>query len=199
MPTYPLTIPSSTGFESFKIRPVYSTSVSKSPDSNAQQAYERPAFEWQADVVTARMTRALAAEWQVFIMQLHGRAGTFLMGDPMAAQPRGTATSALVDGLHAARATSVDVKGLTPGATLLKADQLQIGSFLYMNMDDITADGSGLATIPIESYLLEEVVDEAEVTLVSPKGVWRMMSDDTGWDPDEALAYGFTFSCMTAQ
>lgn len=175
------------------------TAVSESPYSKAQQVYKWPGFGWRADVSLPRMTRAQAAQWQAFFLSLEGQYGTFLMGDPLAKTARGTATAATTNGAASARATSLVVDGMGNAKTLLKGDQVQIGSFLHVITEDVTSSAGGAATLTIEPGLFEDVADNTSLVLASPKGIWRMASADLGWSADQTRTYGFSFSCITAQ
>ena len=70
--------------------------LSKSPFTGSQQTAEFDHRLWTVDLSLPPMKRAEAVEWQAFLLQLHGRRGTFLLGDPDAASARGSASGAIL-------------------------------------------------------------------------------------------------------
>jgi len=140
-------------------------------------------------------------------------------GDPSSNQGTGTAatiTGALgaVDGPTPTHAASPLVNGADQtGATLaidgvqaskaavFKAgDYFQLGSGssarLHMVTADATSNGSGEATLDIWPPLRASPADNAGLTIASPKGVFRLTGDDTGWDVDQAAIYGITLQAV---
>lgn len=202
MPTYPLSLPD-TNFKSLSMQLVRAVAISESPFSFVQQSYEHSGAKWQATVTLSAMNRAAAGAWQAFFTECRGMRGTFLLGDPVAASPLGTATAATANGAASAGANTLVVDGMGASKTLLKGTYIQLGSGsssrLYMLVADATSDGSGNATLTFEPALKDAVSDNATVTLSSPKGVFRLASNEIGWDINDASIYGFTFACVEAQ
>jgi len=200
MPTYPLTMPASPApnRSSFRIKRV--TALSESPFSGRQQVVEWPYAIWQAEISLPPMKRAKAAEWQAFMLELHGRAGTFLMGDPDAKHPRGSATTAAVNGAGQTGNVLL-VRGMV-NTTLLKGDYIQLGSGgtarLHMVVNDHGGGPGGTTILQIEPPLKFSPADGAAVTVINAMGLWRMAAPDPGWDSDAASIYGFTFACHEA-
>ena len=87
-PTFPLTLPTTTGItrSNFNLQRV--VGMSQSPFTGQQQVYEHSFALWSSTITLAPMRRATASEYQTFFMQLHGMRGTFLMGDPDAKTDR---------------------------------------------------------------------------------------------------------------
>jgi hypothetical protein len=74
-----------------ELRATNAVTVERSPFTYASQAQASAGQMWQADVTLPPMTRADAEQWVAWLVSLRGSFGTFLMGDPIGASPRGTA------------------------------------------------------------------------------------------------------------
>ena len=202
LPTYPLSIPSSpSNFRTSDWRIVRSVAVNVSPFTMAQQSGDFGGSVWQTTVTLPPMKRDDADEWQGFFMQLHGRYGTFLLGDPAAKTSQGAEDSApTVNGAHSVGAYDIAIQGAKVSSTVFKkGDYVQFGtgatSKLHMVVADITSNASGNATLQIEPALKSALSDDATITYSSPKAVMRMDNNDLGWSADEISVYGISFSC----
>lgn len=89
--SYPLALPSHTGLRAIELRATNAVAYSRSPFTFAGQAFAYPGQMWQADVTLPPMKRADAEQWVAWLVSLRGQLGTFLMGDPIGASPRGKA------------------------------------------------------------------------------------------------------------
>ena len=202
--TYPLQLPAFPDAAAVTIKPLNTVAVHTSPHSLKQQVQRFDGQLWQADIKLRSMPRALAAPWTAFLLKLNGREGTVLVGDPDAAAPLGVATGTpLVDGAAQSGGT-LNGKGWTPSVTgILKAgDYIQLGSGattrLHQVLDDADSDGGGLAALTIWPDLRESPADGAAIVTNSPKGTFRMTSNDTGWSTDERRLYGFSLALIEA-
>jgi hypothetical protein len=108
------------------------------------------------------LTQAQADSWISFLMQLRGMANAFQIGDPFQPLPRGSGSGApMVDntvaGGNPPGSETLGTKGWTPNAqgVLLQGDWIQVGYRLYRALDNVNADGSGKALIPIWPTLRE--------------------------------------------
>jgi hypothetical protein len=202
--TYPLTPPSSPTYSRARLTGVPVVGVSKSPFSGSQQVYQHPGQWWEAELALPPMVRADAEEWISFLLKLNGIYGTFFLGDPLGATARGIATGTpLVDG-GSQTGNSLDTKGWTAGQTgILKAgDYIQLGggasTRLYKVLADADSDGGGLSTLTIWPNLRTSPLDSDTVTVSSCVGTFRLASNETLWDMDEARHYGISFGAVEA-
>ena len=202
MVSYPLTMPTTPApvRTAFRLKRV--VGYSESFTSGQQQTYEHPYALWECEVQLAAMRRDKAAAWLSFILMCRGRRGTFLLGDWDARVPRGTARAAQVSGGGQTGNTLV-LKGLGAGNTLLPGDYVQLGSGGDSRLHMIVgsgnfANGGGVASFEIEPRIKVSPADSSTVTLVNPKGVFRLSSNETGWDSDHVGIFGITFSCTEA-
>lgn len=201
--TYPLTPPTEPGFSGVRITPRSVVSVSQSPFTGSQQVQQHQGQWWEAELSIGAMSRAHAEEWIAFLLSLNGRQGTFLLGDPVGAAPRGTISGTpQVNGAHSVRSATLAVKGLTVGTTLLAGDYFQVGtgatSRLHKNLVSVTADGGGLATLDIWPSLRTALSDSASIVTTNTKGLWRLASNEMPFDISAGIIYGVSFAAIEA-
>ena len=202
--SYPVTFPASIGVSSINIRAKTVVGVSSSPFTGQQQVYKHQGQWWEAEVSLPPMKRDEAEQVVAFLIKMNGQYGTFLMGDFLSTAPRGIGTGTpLVNGASQAGDELV-TDGWTVSTTgILKAgDWIQLGSAststLHKVLDDVTSDGSGNATLNIFPNLRSAPDDNAIITISSPKGRWRLASNETDYAIDNASIYGMTFACIEA-
>jgi len=202
--SYPLSLPS-TGFApGTGIRARAGAAVSESPFTGEQQVYVHQLEVWSAQLVLPPMSRADAEGWIGFLLSLNGREGTFLFGDPRNTTPTGTwaGSSPLVKG-GSQTGKSLSIDGLSAGATIKAGDWLQLGSGnsarLHKVTQDATANGAGEVTLDIWPRLRSSPADNAPLTIASAQGVFRLASNELGWDFQPAQMYdGYSFAAVEA-
>lgn len=174
-----------------------------SPFTGVQQVYAYTGQFWELDISLRPMDREEAEQWITFFMKLRGAYGTFLMGDPNGATPRGVATGTpLVNG-GSQTGDELITDGWTAGVTgILKAgDYIQLGSAgsarLYKVLDDVNSDGSGNATLNIWPNLRSSPSNNATITVTNCKSNFRLSTPNT-WDIREAQIYGINFGAREA-
>jgi|TARA_R110002074_G_scaffold240159_3_gene411860 hypothetical protein len=190
--TYPLSTPTTIGLESIELRAVNAVATSQSPFTYKQQTIVHGGQRWEASVSIPPVKRDLAAEWKAMLVGLKGSHGTFLLGDPDYATPRGTCTSCVVTGTVGDDAVSVVLTG-----TLKAGDYLQLGAAggarLHQVLEDISADG----TVNIWPALRDTYTSSTgTANLASPKGVFRLAQNVTSWSINSASAYGISFEAV---
>lgn len=203
MITYPVTFPN-VGIRAMNIRARTVVGISSSPFTGQQQVYKHQGEWWEAEVTLPPMKRATAEQVAAFLIKMKGQYGTFLLGDPANTSPRGVGTGTpLVNGAGQT-GSSLVTDGWTVSTTgILKAgDWIQLGSgsttTLHKVLDDVNSDGSGNATLEIFPSLRSSPDDDATITVSSPKGIWRLASNQMEYSIDEASVYGITFACVEA-
>lgn len=198
--TYPLNTPD-TRFASMSMRLRRAVAMSESGFTLQQQVYQYTGSVWEAEIKLPPMPMSEAKKWEAFILSLRGMRGTFLMGNPLHESAEGTATGVQLDGEGTIRTTELDVTGLA-NSTLKAGDYFQIGSgddtHIHMVVQDVTFSELGDATLDIEPPLRLTYADNTSLDFTLPKGVWRLSSNDIGWDISNASMYGFTIPCIEA-
>jgi hypothetical protein len=205
-PTFPISMPTSpTNFVTSQWSIIRTTGFTESPFTYAQQVSEFQGAKWTTTVTLPPMSKSDAGAWTAFFTQLHGRRGTFLIGDPDRKTIQGTASGVMsVNGVHAVGSYSIVVDGLNASQSkaFKKGDYVQFGSGatskLHMIVDDISTDGSGNATLQIEPSLKTALANNDVVTYANTKMVARMDSSDLGWQSNVNSLYQFSFSCSEA-
>ena len=159
----------------------------------------------------APMKRSDAAVWCAFLVNLRGRFGTFLMGDPDYYGSLGNIGNLNIS------LTQSDSNGVTASITENQIDfQSSTGSWTsFFKAGDYVSTGSGLTrrmymvredanatngdgTLNIEPYVKTFISANATIDYQTPTALFRMDSDEAIWDTDHVSKYGFTFSCTEA-
>lgn len=204
--TYPLDLPTITGIRNISLIKRAVVSVSRAPFSGAQQVQEHPGQWFEAEIELPPMTRAQAEVWDSFFLKLNGMKGTFLLGDPAGAIPRGSAATTpgtpLVKGAGQT-GNQLIIDGLPTSVTgYFKAgDYIQLGSGstarLHKNLEDVDTNGSGEATLTLWPNLRSSPADNAAVVVSAAKGRFRLASNEMTMS-NQLLVYGGSFSAFEA-
>jgi fermentation-respiration switch protein FrsA (DUF1100 family) len=190
--SYPLALPTSIGIANITLSANNAVAVSSSPFTFRQQIVQHAGQRWTASVSIPPVRRDLAEPWNAFLLALNGPVGTFLLGDPNAKDPRGTATSATLTGTAGSSSPTITMTG-----TLLAGDYIQLGSGDTATLHKVLVDRSGNGTIEIWPSLRSTVTD-ATVTLTNTVGRFRLSSNQQSFSIDNASVYGISFDCVEA-
>lgn len=208
MVTYPLTFPSVRAPASTAMHAHSVVGMSHSMFTGRQQVYAHLGQYWSVEISLPPLAREDAEVWIAFLYSLNGREGTWLMGDPAAATPRGAAATVpgtpIVDGANQTGQTLNITDG--PASTtgyLLAGDYIQLGtgsgSRLHKVLDDADTNGDGDASLTIWPALRLSPSDSSSVVVNNAVGRWRLDTNDTEFDIDEAMFYGIDFTGIEAQ
>lgn len=199
--SFPLSLPTSIGRDSFTMRLQESVAVLRSPWTFATQIQEHTGQLWLLEASIPPCKRAQAAPWIAFIKALRGPVGTFLAGDPWAKAPQGLATgSPKVNGGSQTGQTLL-TKGWTPSVTgILKADDyIQIGQRLYSVTQDANSDGSGNATLEICPRIRESPADNTTIITTNTVGLFRLNTSEVPlYELDVDRLYSVSFTAVEA-
>ena len=200
--TYPLSLPNTTSYRSARMTARSVVGVTRSPFTGTQQVQKHQGQWWEFEAALVPMARADAEEWIAFMLSLNGQQGTFLLGDPLGSTARGSAGGTpLVKGASQT-GSSLITDGWTASQTgILKAgDYFQLGtgssSKLYKVLADANSDGSGIATFDIFPGINTAVADDSALDVTAAKGVFRLASNEMGFDLKQAQQYGISFSAI---
>jgi hypothetical protein len=169
--SFPLAMPTDViGISEIELRAENTVGLTQSPFTYRQQVFRYPGQRWTASIAIAPVNREFGEPWVAFLLALNGQAGTFLLGDPLGACPRGSvADSAVwflssgswdlngewlddiswedgstvaVNGNQTAGAEFIAVKGLAISATgvFLAGDYLQLGSGATATLHKVLLD-----------------------------------------------------------
>lgn len=204
MTTYPISFLSHTGVRSVELRAVNAVIYEMSPFTFAGQAQASSGQMWQADVTLPPMKREDAEKWIAWLVSLRGQFGTFNMGDPSAATPRGVATG--TPRVNGASQTGEDlnIDGCTADVTgwLKAGDYIQLGTAgtatLHKVLADVNTNASGETTLSLWPHIRSAPADNATVVVSDTVGLFRLASNESSWSVNEASIYGITFSAREA-
>ena len=187
--TYPLSLPTDSGIAAIKLSAANAVAISRSPFTFSTQVHAYDGEMWSASVTLPTYRKELADPWIAFLLSLRGQYGTFLLGDPDKAVPRGTAVAANISGSLGDRTVTVVMAG-----TLLAGDYIQLGSGASARLHKVLADRVGSGSLEIWPALRADYSGAA--TLTDTKGVFRLASNVTEWDINNASFYGVQFEAM---
>jgi len=205
--TYPLTLPTVTGVQSVNFIVRNSIGATQSPFTYEQQIFKNPGQRFEADITLPPMSRADAEVWNTFFIKLYGQFGTFLLGDPNSATPRGTASSSagtpVVNGASQTGDT-LNIDGVPTSQTgYLKAgDYIQLGSTIsariYKVLDDANSNGSGEVALTIYPNLRSSPSDGETVVVSSAVGLFRLTTPTHNWAISTDGFYSLSFGASEA-
>jgi hypothetical protein len=190
--TYPLALPTSIGIAEITLTASNAVAISQSPFTFQQQIIQHPGQRWTASVSIPPVRRDLAEPWIAFLLALNGPVGTFLLGDPNAKAPQGTATSATITGTAGNSSPTITMTG-----TLLAGDYIQIGSGATATLHKVLVNRSGTGTLEVWPAL-RSTVTGATVTLTNTVGRFRLSGNQQSFSINNASVYGISFDCVEA-
>jgi hypothetical protein len=191
--TYPLSQPTTIGIASIDIRAANAAAITQSPFTYKQQVIAHQGQVWSASVSIPSVRKDLAAEWKAMLMALKGPVGTFLLGDPDYAEPRGT-----VSGTPTLTGSEGDdTVAITMTGSLLAGDYIQLGSGSTSKLHTVLVDQSGDGNLEIWPKLRADY-SSATVIYTNPKGLFRLANNITSWSIDNASFYGINFEAVEA-
>jgi hypothetical protein len=190
--SYPLALPTSIGIAEITLSADNAVAISQSPFTFQQQVIRHPGQRWSASVSIPPVRRDLAEPWVAFLLALNGPVGTFLLGDPNAKAPRGSATSATITGAAGAASPTITMIG-----TLLAGDYIQVGTGGTATLHKVLQDRTGTGTIEIWPAL-RSTVTGATVTLTDTVGRFRLSGNQQSFSINNASIYGISFDCVEA-
>lgn len=204
--SFPVTIPAGREVDimSISITPVDVVGRSTSPFTRATQNFEHPGKIWELVVELNPMNRAAAQEWIAFLTSLRGRYGTFTMGDPSAATPRGSATGAPVVKTSSETGFVLNTAGWTASATniLRKGDYVQLNDGatprLYRSLADVDTTSGGVAALDLWPNLRSTPVSGTALTVNSCVTVWQLTDNGFITKIDGPGIYMISFSAEEA-
>jgi hypothetical protein len=191
--SYPLDTPTTVGFESIQLRAFNAVATSQSPFTYKQQVIAHTGQKWEASVSIPSVLRDLAEPWAAFLTALKGQRGTFLLGDPLGATPRGTVSGTVTLTGNAGDET-VDV---VMTGSLLAGDYIQLGGDSSAKLHKVLVDQTGSGTLEIWPALRTDYTS-ANVTYTNAKGVFRLNQNVSSWQITNANSYGISFEAVEA-
>ena len=204
--TYPLSLPTTIGIGEIELRANNVVGVSQSPFTYKQQVVQHQGQRWEASVSIPPVRKDLAEAWIAFLISLKGPVGTFYLGDPNMATPRGTISAGASVTLASAAAAGDETVALTKSAgpeksnVFLPGDYIQIGTdssrTLHKVLNTVDWDINGAGTADIWPHIRGTVSSGTSVVHQSTTGKFRLTSGLTSWSINNASTYGISFDAV---
>lgn len=203
--SYPLTLPTVTGVRSINLRARNVVGFLQSPFTLKQQVISHAGQQWEAEISLPPMSREEGEEWVSFLVKLKGMTGTFLLGDPSAATPRGSASTSagtplVRGGGQTGDSLTIDGCPATVVGYLKAGDYIQLGNAsaatLHKVLNDSNTNGDGQTTLDIFPSIRTAPADNAAVTVSNAKGLFRLAANETNWTINEVTHFGISFSAI---
>jgi len=199
--SYPLALPDDETLIGFRLTAMSVVGYTDNPFTKEIQVQEFQGQRWEVEATLPVMERAEAEAWHTFFLKLNGRKGTFLLGDPLGRTPRGTAGGTPLINGASQTGNSLITDGWSAGATFKAGDYFQLGigtsSRLFKNLSDVTADGSGNATLDIWPSIWTAYADNTALTITNAKGTFRLSSNEMGVEMSLPFDYNMSFGCVS--
>jgi len=169
------TLPGVLGPSSIQWNPMPLVLQSTSIYTGQTQTYNLMNSYWKGTISLPIMRRYDADAWQSFILACQGMANTFMLGDPSAKLPKGSAIGAPLVNTANQTGYSLNTRGWAASVTniLMAGDYIQIGSIstigsgyaprLYRVTNNASSDGSGHATLSVWPNLRDLPPDGAVI------------------------------------
>ena len=203
---YPLSLPTTIGIAEIELRANNVVGVSQSPFTYKQQVVQHQGQRWEASVSIPPVRKDLAEEWIAFLISLKGPVGTFYLGDPNMATPRGTISAGALVTLASAASAGDETVALTKSGgpeksnVLLPGDYIQIGTdssrTLHKVLNTVDWDANGAGTADIWPHIRGTVASGTSVVHQSTTGKFRLTSGLTSWSINNASTYGISFDAV---
>lgn len=190
--TFPHAMPSTPKQRRNQWRYVDVSAGSRSPftGSTEEQAGEGQWFE--VDITLPPMYDSQGAAWQAWFAAMQGRVGTFLFGDGRRRTPLGIGGGAplVFGGGQEGAVLEIDGAPISTAGWLLAGTHFQLGSGATSRLHYLTADantdGAGRASLDIWPRLRSSPADNDPLTLIDPKGVFRLASAVRRYETNES-------------
>jgi hypothetical protein len=202
--SYPRVLPTNIGFAQVTLRAVNQTAMTMSPFTYKQQIYNHSGQRWEAECQVPPLKRDDAEEWIAWLLSMNGRAGTFLMGDPLGDTARGTlGGTPVVNGADQV-GNSLTIDGCSNSITnwIKAGDYVQLGSAstatLHKILQNVNTNASGQATLDIWPSMRTAPADGSTIVTSNAVGRFRLNSGQQDWTINNISSYGITFAAVEA-
>ncbi len=195
-----VSLPSTPGFRSVEFTMVDAVAIVQSPFTGQTQAQQWPgADSWLGTVTLPPMNQTSTDDWTTFLMQMRGMANSVQIGDPMKPGPVGQiyGTPLAASGNIAASQQLLTTGWVANGfRLLLPGDYIQLGYRLHRNLDPVSSDANGNATLNIWPSLREVPTVGEPLVFNNPQGLWRLAQNKRTWSSDYTRLSRISFQIM---
>ena len=189
--SYPLALPTVTGFRSLEIQAATVVSMNRSPFTGAQQVYAWPGQWWQLTINLPAMPQAMAATWAAFFLALNGTEGTFYLGPSIRKVTGGNKTGTVtVDTGATANSTTLPITG--GAGNFAVGDWLQVGTTTAARLHRVTQVNVG--SVDVFPRLRSAYASGTAITYTNPVGIFRLSAIPSESYDSRKICEGLTFS-----
>lgn len=176
----PMTLPSDPGPRAAAWRLRSAVEVSTSPYDFQLQTHINAGARWEVEITLPKLTEAEARDWIAFLAACNGQQRSFYLGPSLFSTPSGNAGGTpLVRGASQTGSSLITDGWTGSTANILKAgDFFQVENRLYMNLQNVSTNSGGEATLDISPPLRSSPADNAPITTSSPKGIFVLESSN---------------------
>lgn len=198
--TYPLTTPEDIGLSQINLRASNTVAMSESPFTYAQQVHVHSGKRWEASVSVTPAIRQYSEAWVAFLLSLRGRLGTFYLGDPNGATPRGAASNQS-DTLTVGTQTAIGgdqivISGATTATGyFLPGDYIQVGNQLFKVLAAADSSASSV-TVDVWPDVRSVISAGTSVVYNDAKGLFRLANNVSEWSIGNSSTYGINFEAV---
>ena len=169
----------------------------ESPLNRSAQTLELPGARWFASFTYGNLQEADLRLLTAFLAQLRGQAGRFYLWDFSRPNPKGTATGTPVVSGASQTGVSLVTSGWTPNITVLKAgDYVGFNGELRMLVADANSNGSGIATLSLDSPMRASPANAAAVTISKPTCKMMLTDDSAKWNVVPGVLGTVSINCI---
>jgi len=178
---YPLNIPNQADIAEMTLIRSNRVGLSTSPFTYEMQLIQHQGQRWETTVELNALPRNVAEEWRAWLAALMGPAGTFLMGDPLGVNPRGSAGGTPMIRVESQSGNLVDIYAaeVSVNSWLVPGDYMQIGDTLTAHfhrvLNIVTTNASGAAVVDIWPRLRGSPASGSAISVQSTVGIWRLI------------------------
>jgi hypothetical protein len=166
-----------------------------SPLTGAIQTAQRTGNRWRVSLTFQNLFDSERAAMQGFLSQLQATANNFFLEDHSYTRRADGAGTPVVDGAGQT-GNQLVIDGWTSGTyAFLVGDFFEVNGELKMVVADATIS-AGSATVDFVPELRAAPDDDAAVTISSPKGIFRLISNESGWSTRSPVISTFSFDCV---
>ena len=193
--SYPLALPTITGFRSVELSARTAVAMVMSPFTGEQQVYAWPGQWWSWSVSLPPMTEAEAAVWAGFFLALNGPEGTFYLGPAVRTVTGGTAAGAWAVNTGAvANSTTLPITGGT--GSFAVGDWLQVGATTASKLHRVTQVNVG--SVDVFPRLRSAYAGATAITYTNPKGIFRLAGIPSESYDTAIISNGMNFGAIEA-
>lgn len=198
--TFPYSLPSSPGYRSRELAPQTVVDFNRSPFTGAQQVYAWPGQWLQFVMELPPMRDADAGAWSAAFMALNGPAGTFLLGDSVRKNSRGTIAGTWTVGAGAvANTTTLPLSGGT--GVFVAGDWLQVFSGASSRLHrvlKVNMVGANMTSVEVFPRLRSAYANGSVITYTGAKGLFRLAAIPAEAFDSRKICGGMSFTAIEA-